>query len=435
MTSSIQPRIQRIQAAISQANLQGQMPGQPQGQMQGSPAAKGQSRVCSFDIEGRTQEGYLGVYSIAEVTPPWFPKDAFQVRGRRDRPASPIITLKRSEPVKAAVASVTTATSTPQQTPQVATQAPSQSPAQSSAQAPAQAPIQSSVSVDIFQAVAGLDPELVQAELPLRLAPSQIPSQISSQIPSQALSEALSEDLASAPVTAEILANLFDQAAPISPGPEVAPSLAQSDRADPRLAYDPNQKQPHKAILAPVSPIEQAAAEALAQSLNQSPNQPAETSLDSSPDREADPLVKPIEAVAPPALPRSKSPELSSHHNSTNPMLPLELLQNIGQEVIVWQEALKEVHQNIQTLYQEGPILSGWLEKHADAGVYLLCGIDPGGESWRRPCHPDQLEKVGLAIGRYKKLRLLLGEKQRLEQRIKRLSETLTMLRLRLRAY
>lgn len=409
MTSSIQPRIQRIQAAISQANLQGQILGQPQSQMQGFPAAKGQSLVCSFEIEGRTQEGYLGVHSIAEVTPPWFPKDAFQVRGRRDRPTSPIITLKRPEPVQAQVAP---AANSPQPTSQAGTHAPLQSLAQ--------APIQSSVSVDVFKAVAGADPGVIQEALPPELSPELAPE--------LATNPAISGDLASAPVTAEILANLFEQAPPISSGP---PAVTRADRSGPKLAYDSSQKQLHKATLAPVSPTEQAAAEALAQSLSQS----LEPSLDSSSDPALAQPIKPIETVAPPALPRAKSLELSSHHNSTNPMLPLELLQNIGQEVIVWQEALKEVHQNIQTLYQEGPILSGWLEKHADAGVYLLCGLDPGGESWRRPCHPDQLEKVGLAIGRYKKLRLLLGEKQRLDQRIKRLSETLTMLRLRLRAY
>lgn len=393
MTSSIQPRIQpriqRIQAAINQANIEGQI--------QESPAANGQSLVCSFEIAGRRQEGYLGVNSIAEVTPPWFPKDAFQVRGRRDKPTSPIITLKRTEPAGAKTAIATGAI------------APSE-PTQSSVPSP----IQSSISVDVFQAVAGGEREFVQEELPLDVAPYQ-------SSPEDGV-------LASAPVTAEILADLFEQADPLSGNSTAAQSVNQPSQMQ---AYDPDQKQPHKAILAPVSPTEQAAAEALAQSLSQS----LEKSLDSSSDGALAQPIKPIEAVAPPALPRPKSPELSSHNNSTNPMLPLELLQNIGQEVIVWQEALKEVHQKIQTLYQEGPILSGWLEKHSDAGVYQLCGLDPTGQSWRRPCHPDQLHAVGLAIGRYKQLRLLLGEKQRLDQRIKRLSETLTMLRLRLRAY
>lgn len=386
MTSSIQPKIQRIQAAISQANLQDQM--------QGSPAANGQSLVCSFEIEGRSQEGYLGVNSIAEVTPPWFPKDAFQVRGRRDRRASPIITLKRAEPAKTTI-QLTTGANTSSETTQPVSQS----------------PIQSSVSVDVFQAVAGVDRKFVQEELSLGLAPTQP-----------------SKSLASTPVTAEILADLFEQADPLSTKSAAAPSIQSANEAQP---YDPSQKQPQKAILAPVSPTEQAAAEALAQSLSQS----LEKSLDASSDPALAQPIKPIETVAPPALPRSKSPDISSHHNSTNPMLPLELLQNIGQEVIIWQEALQQVHQKIQTLYQEGPILNGWLEKHSDAGVYLLCGLDPTGQSWRRPCHPDQLQKVGLAIGRYKQLRLLLGEKQRLDQRIKRLSETLTMLRLRLRAY
>ncbi len=406
MTSSIQPRIQRIQAAISQANISGQEPG--------SPNAAGQSRVCSFEIEGRSQVGYLGVNSIAEVTPPWFPKDAFQVKGSSEKPVSPIITLKSAQPQTSQPKSEVTEADTANNFPQ-----------QSSVTASPDGPplIQSSVSVDVFQAVAGRDNEFVQEELPIELNLSQPPQQDSKDV---------SVATETSPVTAEVLADLFEQADPLAQKSAAEPSPTTEC---PKLCTDESEpKQPHKSLLAPVSQAEQAAAQALAQSLSQSLEKSLPQSLDASQAQQAS-NIKPIETVTPPALPRSKSPEISSHNNSTNPMLPLELLQNIGQEVIVWQEALKEVHQKIQTLYQEGPILNGWLEKHSDAGVYQLCGLDPTGQSWRRPCHPDQLQPAGLAIGRYKKLRLLLGEKQRLDQRIKRLSETLTMLRLRLRAY
>ncbi len=419
MTSSIQPRIQRIQAAINQAQVSGQEPG--------SPNAAGQSRVCSFEIEGRSQVGYLGVNSIAEVTPPWFPKDAFQVKGRSEKPSSPIITLKSSQPqaTQAALEVTEAGAANLSQSDSVATATQANS-------AVGHPLIQSSVSVDVFQAVAGNDNDyFVQAELPIELdlpkPPLENAEAIASQVPVD-----IAAATKSAPITAEILGNLFEQADPLSSKSAVEPNPATSNPTS--YTQEPEQKQPHKALLAPVTQTEQAAAQALAQSLSQSLEKSLPQSLETSQERQAG-NIKPIETVTPPALPRSKSPELSSHNNSTNPMLPLELLQNIGQEVIVWQEALQEVHQKIQTLYQEGPILNGWLEKHSDAGVYLLCGLDPTGQSWRRPCHPEQLQPVGLAIGRYKQLRLLLGEKQRLDQRIKRLSETLTMLRLRLRAY
>lgn len=411
MTSSIQ----RIQEAISQAD------------MQASPAPASQSLVCSFDIEGRSRKGYLGVKSIAEVTPPWFPKTAFQLPKGQDRrqAASPIITLKRPQPKANVLAP-------PKNQPQVnpaqtttfqASEPPSQSPPtvlEEEAAVPTvkdssvEQVLQSSVSVDVFKAVAHNSDAIIAEELTLAKLPTP---EIESDVDSPA-------------VTAELLASLFEQADPL---PEEAvisdetAALPTPEKNELSLeGADSINQLANPALLAPVSEGERAAAEALAQSLSQT----LEQSLEQPQDK-----IKPIEAVDPPALPRSKSPELSSHQNSTNPMLPLGLLQDIGKEVLVWQQALQEVHQKIQSLYQEGPILNGWLEQPTERGSYLLCGLDTTGQAWRRPCHPEQLHRVSLAISRYKKLRLLLGDKQRLDQRIQRLSETLTMLRLRLRAY
>ncbi|NJN29818.1 MAG: hypothetical protein HC824_04715, partial [Synechococcales cyanobacterium RM1_1_8] len=145
--------------------------------------------------------------------------------------------------------------------------------------------------------------------------------------------------------------------------------------------------------------------------------------------------LKPIPAVEPPNLPRSKAPQLSTHQHHLNPMLPLGLLQDIGKEVVAWQQALQQIHQQIQSLYQEGPIIDGWLEKPATAGEYHLCGLDREGRGWRRTCPAEEIHGVSLAIARYRKLRPLLDEKQRLDHRIQRLSETLTVLRGHLRAY
>ncbi len=407
MTSSIQ----RIQEAISQADMQ----------TPSTPAS--QSLVCSFDIEGRSQEGYLGVKSIAEVTPPWFPKAAFQLpkNQARRQSASPIITLKRPQSQTNVLASQENQHQVAQTTTlqnQSQSQALEKQPVIQSDKHPStEAVLQSSVSVDVFQAVANNSPEVSSEELtPAKLTDLSTKTE--------------AEGLESPAVTAELLASLFEQAEPLATDASddtAAASPPLQEKAELCLkTADPSEQLPNPAILAPVSEVERAAAEALAQSLSKT----LEKSLEQPQDK-----IKPIETVEPPALPRSKTPELSSHQNSTNPMLPLGLLQDIGKEVIVWQQALQEVHQKIQSLYQEGPILNGWLEQPNEGSAYLLCGLDTTGQAWRRPCPPDQLHRVSLAISRYKKLRLLLGEKQRLDQRLQRLSETLTMLRLRLRAY
>jgi len=418
MTSSIQ----RIQDALSQASLRSKA--------QDSVNAAGQSLVCSFEIEGRTQEGYLGVNSIAEVTPPWFPKDAFQLRGRCEKPASPMITLRQEQSGVA------------------------------SGHANAQSIVRSSRSVEAYQTVA------VQQDA------ASAGEQSLSEGRTSALALAQSSpglgDRESDPVTAEALAELFEQAASTPLSSKAVSSKAEENFSAEAQAVEPQAIEPqatdamqliadlepapsHPSLLTPISQTERAAAQTLAQALSQQSTN--ETTLGEANASEADGdglrpaqvstdepqtgavSIKPIETVARPALPRSKPPEFSVHQNRTNPMLPLELLQNIGQEVLVWQEALKAVHQKIQSLYQEGPILNGWLEKPAYNAAYLICGLDETGQSWRLPCPAEELQQTSLAIGRYKRLRSLLGEKQRLDQRIKRLSETLTMLRLRLRAY
>lgn len=300
--------LQQIQAVLERAS---------QPQPEARPVATVQR---SFDIEGRSQSGYLGVTSIADVSPPWFPKAAFQSPSRR---------LKRP-----------------------------------------------ALSVDL---------SVAQVATGAMVQPS----------PEQQPSPAQPNSAAEAAFTAESLAVLFAQAEAAAPA--IAPTMPPATPAAPEP----------------------------------SPN----AALDSALTQPPIPLGA-IEAGQLPALPHSKPPQLSSHQNSTNPMLPLGLLQDIGKEVIVWQEALKTVHQNIQDLYQEGQIIEGWLEQHPSLpGQYQLCGLDNAGQPWRRSCDPEQLPSVSLAISRYKQLRQLLGEKQRLDHRIQRLSETLTMLRGHLRAY
>ncbi len=165
--------------------------------------------------------------------------------------------------------------------------------------------------------------------------------------------------------------------------------------------------------------------------------------------------VKAIETVETPELPRSKMPEFKTHSNHSNPMLPLGLLQDIGKEVLTWQAQLKTVHDAIQALYAEGPIVNAWLEAMAGeakaaanpsdavrvspeltmAGRYCVCGLDKSGQVWRKLCPPEQLPQVSMAIARHQKLRQLLSQKQSIDSRLQRLAQTLTVLRGRLRAY
>ena len=188
----------------------------------------------------------------------------------------------------------------------------------------------------------------------------------------------------------------------------------------------------------------------------------------------APPLTAPTDGSSSPALPRSQMPIISSHRHAANPNLAIGLLKEIETLVRTWQTELEEIVQQIHALYQEGPIVEGWLEsqssggqhitppvdmsllRHADveylmafieqlcqAGQtaggdasrtdYRLCGLDPDGKVWSRPCPPEQVAYVSLAIARYQKLRTLMAKKETLESRLMGLVQTLTMMHGQLR--
>lgn len=134
-----------------------------------------------------------------------------------------------------------------------------------------------------------------------------------------------------------------------------------------------------------------------------------------------------------PALPRMKQVKFSTHRNSTNPAFALSLLHDVAQVVEQWQQRLEMTHQQIHSLYAEGAIVDGWLESEVgpqgQTRGYRLCGLDQHGQVWRRPCAPEQLPSLSLAIARYQKLRQLLAQKKGLEVRLHRLVKTLTVLR------
>ena len=170
-----------------------------------------------------------------------------------------------------------------------------------------------------------------------------------------------------------------------------------------------------------------------------------------------------------PNLPKFKTPNFTSHHNSANPALATNILQEIQQIASSWQTELQQIVRQIQDLYLQGPIINGWLEsdvkekpkgsssegkaklRHGDVDQlmdyvekicaaqtealnqgpttgYRLCGLDSSGKVWSRPCPAEQIPSVSMGIARYKKLRQMLGRKQYLENRLNQLAQTLVVL-------
>lgn len=173
-----------------------------------------------------------------------------------------------------------------------------------------------------------------------------------------------------------------------------------------------------------------------------------------------------------PLLPRTKRSSFSSHRHDANPALAIKVLEDIQAAVVGWHQALRQVLQDIQAIYLEGPMVEGWLEmvqngdpnpgvdaailRHADpqelAGYleqicakaegsdrnlpplnsesqYHLCNLDADGQMQCQICPPEQLPFVSLAIARHQKLRQHLNQKQYLEARLKRAVEVLSQAR------
>lgn len=166
-----------------------------------------------------------------------------------------------------------------------------------------------------------------------------------------------------------------------------------------------------------------------------------------------------------PTLPKLKPAKISEHRHASNPALAMTLLKEIEEIVARWQHELQASVRQIQDLYLEGPIIDGWLESHPreaqeDTGTvrlakgdhlmdyvtqqleqpdekvtcetprtgYRLCGLDGDGQFWSRPCPPDQVASVSVAIARYQKIKQLINRKEELETRLTQLSETLVVM-------
>lgn len=170
-------------------------------------------------------------------------------------------------------------------------------------------------------------------------------------------------------------------------------------------------------------------------------------------------------SIKTPTLPKLKPAKISEHRHAANPALAMTLLKEIEDIVARWQTELQTAVRNIQDLYMEGPIIDGWLESHpreAQEGAgavrlaqgdrlmdyvaevvnqpddnvtyetprtgYRLCGLDGDGQFWSRPCPPDQVPSVSVAIARYQKIKQLISRKEELETRLSQLSETLVVM-------
>ena len=174
------------------------------------------------------------------------------------------------------------------------------------------------------------------------------------------------------------------------------------------------------------------------------------------------------EDIKAPSLPKFKTPSFSSHRNAPNPALASNVLQEIQEIATGWQTELHKILRQIQDLYLQGPIVNGWLESHSvkpqpegeatatlrhaevdrlmdyveeicaaqetqpqsesSRAGYRLCGLDASGEVWSRPCPAEQVPGVSMAIARYQQLRQYLERKQKLENHLNKLAETLVVL-------
>jgi hypothetical protein len=153
-----------------------------------------------------------------------------------------------------------------------------------------------------------------------------------------------------------------------------------------------------------------------------------------------------------PDLPPFNSPTVPP--SSLDPALVLQGIQQIEAAVKEWDRELQQVLERIRSTEAEGPAVQGWLEshtpenaipkaatlRHADveelieyvneicdtvsAGAslrhrYVLCSYDAQGRIWSRPCPPEQVSDVSLAIARYQTLVQLNERRDWLEKRLR----------------
>lgn len=193
------------------------------------------------------------------------------------------------------------------------------------------------------------------------------------------------------------------------------------------------------------------------------PEPASETALTKPTGVPAFPVARP-DGPKVPTLPKVATPEISRYLPGVDPDLVLNVLKEIQATLLQWRMELEQIMLNIQALYEEGPIIDGWLEslpphasepvslRHAEISdlidyveattnpqrtatyshpssrvAYRVCGLDESGKLWERPCPPEQVPAVSLAIARYQKLRQLINRKHLLEDRLNQFASTLVV--------
>lgn len=150
-----------------------------------------------------------------------------------------------------------------------------------------------------------------------------------------------------------------------------------------------------------------------------------------------------------PQLPEFTSPNHSNRQSNNSTYR--RFLPKSKMDVATCVAQIRQVVKQIKDLYQEGPIVDGWLESQSQNSSpevvtieyirdtykfgqsemtcesprpgYRLCGVDTCGQKWSYPCPIEQLPSVSIAIARYQKLQYLLARKRSLEAFLERLQE------------
>lgn len=245
--------------------------------------------------------------------------------------------------------------------------------------------------------------------------------------------------------------------------PPPVPSKPCSFEIQPEPPVEPRQVEGSPPRLRSVSPGDSPRPVPLAASTDASSDSTPTSALAKPSPVSAFPVARP-ETPKVPTLPKVATPEISRYLPGVDPDLVLNVLKEIQATILQWRSELEQIVANIQALYEEGPIIDGWLEslppntsepvslRHAEISdlidyveatsnpqraasyhhsssrvAYRVCGLDENGQQWERPCPPEQVPAVSLAIARYQKLRQLINRKHLLEDRLSQFASTLVM--------
>ncbi len=189
-------------------------------------------------------------------------------------------------------------------------------------------------------------------------------------------------------------------------------------------------------------------------------------------------------------LPPIQSEAFISQRHEVNPALALNVLKDIHAKVSTWQLQQRQIVQAMRVLYEQGPMVDGWLQSsaqmasaqltpgcvptptvlrhgdtaalmqyieaierdHAEAGSslknklplansngssdrlshthhYYLCSLTTEGNVRSQPCPPAQMAMVSTAIARYQKFKQLASQKQTIESKLQQAVDSLTAIR------